>query len=129
MLCLTAGVLTAALAWDGFTLAWTHSIEKIRWEEDYAVQGQVLLLTEARVRGSGAGMEPPEGARLDEQGVWHYVPKLPPLPVLRITQSAYTAGYELCHAGRCQVLPDLLPGVPDGVVEIAPCPSSAEAPP
>ena len=121
MLCLAAGSLAAVLALDTFTLAWTHSIEKIRWEEDYAVQGQVLRLTEARIRGSGAGMEPPDGARLDSQGVWHYVPALAPLPVLRLTQSAYTAAYELCHAGRCQVLPEVLPGLADGVVEIRAC--------
>ena len=47
------------------TLAWTHSIEKQRWEEDYAVQPgataeapPVLQALAARVRGSAAGMEP-----------------------------------------------------------------------
>ena len=48
-----------------FTLAWTHSIEKVRWEEDYRVeldpltQLPVLHATAARIQGSAAGMEPP----------------------------------------------------------------------
>ena len=55
------GHAPAFVATDHFTLAWTHSIEKVRWEEDYAVRfdavlGQpVLHAVQARVRGSGAG--------------------------------------------------------------------------
>ncbi|WP_077036863.1 DUF1850 domain-containing protein [Pelomonas sp. KK5] len=124
-LCLAAGTLAVALGWDQFTLAWTHSIEKIRWEEDYRVEAGALLLTEARIRGSGAGMEPPDGARLDAQGVWHYRPALPPLPALRLTQSPYTAGYELCHDGRCRPLADFMPGLQDGVIVAAPCSSES----
>jgi hypothetical protein len=119
-LCVAAGGVVVALAVESFTLAWTHSIEKLRWEEDYRVEGALLRLTEARVRGSGAGMEPPEGARL-EDGVWHYVPALAPLARLRLTQSHYTSGYELCHDGGCAPLADLVPGLPDGVVELSAC--------
>lgn len=120
-LCLAAGGLAVTLAFESFTLAWTHSIEKIRWEEDYRVEGPSLRLTEARIRGSGAGMDPPEGARLDARGVWHYVPSLPLLPMLRLTQSGFTAGYTLCHGGACQPLEALLPGLQDGVVEVRAC--------
>ncbi|HMV06309.1 MAG TPA: DUF1850 domain-containing protein, partial [Accumulibacter sp.] len=42
MLCLTAGALSALLAADAFTLAWTHSIEHVRWEEDWRVVGDRL---------------------------------------------------------------------------------------
>ena len=31
-LCVAAGGLVVTLAMESFTLAWTHSIEKIRWE-------------------------------------------------------------------------------------------------
>ena len=61
-LCLAAGAASAVLALNGFTLAWTHSIEKIHWEEDWRVEGRALVITEARIRGFGAGMEPPAGA-------------------------------------------------------------------
>ena len=119
--CVAAGSVVVALAIESFTLAWTHSIEKLRWEEDYRVEGTALRLTEARIRGSGAGMEPPDGARLDEHGVWHYVPALAPLAVLRLTQSSYTRGYELCHGTKCTPLTEIVPGLPEGVVELGAC--------
>lgn len=123
-LCVAAGGLVVALALDSFTLAWTHSIEKIRWEEDYRVVGTHLVLEEARIKGAGAGMEPPPDARL-ENGVWHYRPKLPPLEKLRITHSPYTAGYEICADGSCKPLTAVLPGLPAiDVVEVRPCPAA-----
>ena len=123
-LCVAAGGVVVALALQSFTLAWTHSIEKVRWEEDYRIEGSALRLTEARIRGSGAGMDPPQGARL-EHGVWHYTPTLPELPVLRLTQSRFAQGYELCHDGSCRPLIDHLPGVADGIIEITACAAAA----
>ena len=137
-----ATVLPAATA----TLAWTHSIEKIRWEEDWAVAasapsaalppvtastppmaGPGVTIAEARIRGSGAGMEIPEGAVLRD-GVWHYRPGLPPLPAVRLTHSPYVAPYTLCVAGDCRPLPGWLAGggaIPDNaVIELRPCPAS-----
>lgn len=120
-LCLAAGLLTATLPLSAFTLAWTHSIEKIRWEEDYRVVDSRLVLEEARIRGSGAGMEPPVGARL-ENGVWHYHPRLPPLEQLRLTHSPYAAGYEICNAGRCTALATILTGLPEfALIEVSAC--------
>ncbi len=122
MLCLAAGAVSAALAIDGFTLAWMHSIEKVRWEEDWRVAGHALVITAARIRGSGAGMEPPPGAVLKD-GVWHYRPVLPPQKVLRLTHSPYARGYELCVEGRCRRLADHLPGIDNNaVIELRECP-------
>ena len=119
--CIAAGGLVVALAAESFTLAWTHSIEKIRWEEDYRVAGSRLELTEARIRGTGAGMEPPPGSRL-EGGVWHYAPHLAPLEVLRLTHSRYAAGYELCLPGGCAPLAASAPRAGDGdVIEVRAC--------
>jgi hypothetical protein len=121
-LCLAAGAISAVLAVDGFTLSWVHSIEKIRWEEDWRIEGHALLVTEARVRGSGAGMEPPAGSWF-KSGIWHYRPALPPQAVLRLTHSPYAAGYTLCTAGLCLPLADHLPGMEDNaVIEIRECP-------
>lgn len=107
---------------DSFTLAWTHSIEKVRWEEDYAVvpgqaKGQlpVLRAMKARVRGSGAGMEPPPDARL-RNGWYEYTPQIPYPAELRLTRSGFTADYEWCSAGPCRPLSDLLPS--DGGVTV-----------
>ena len=97
-LCLAVAMtIRAALPIDAFTLAWTHSIEKIGWEEDWRVDGHRLRLVAARVRGSGAGMEPPAGARLRD-GVWEWQPTLAPLARLRLAVSPYTDDYRLCTA-------------------------------
>ena len=63
-LCLASAGVVKALSIAAFTLAWTHSIEKIEWQEDWRVTPQGLELAQARVKGSGAGMEPPPEARL-----------------------------------------------------------------
>ena len=120
-LCVAAGGLVITLALESFTLAWTHSIEKIRWEEDWRVAGDSLVLVEARVRGSGAGMEPPADSVLKD-GVWHYDPHVPPLHVLRLTHSSFTAGYEICSAGRCGPLAADAPRAGNGdVIELSAC--------
>jgi hypothetical protein len=126
-LCLAAGALAASLALQSFTLAWTHSIEKIRWEEDWQVSGNRLWLVAARIRGTGAGMEPPAGAVLRD-GTWHYPPAVAPLPALMLAHSPHAAGYEFCAGGACRPLAALMPGLPeDAVVEIAPCAGSTAA--
>lgn len=121
-LCLAAGTIAAVIAAETFTLAWTHSIEKIRWEEDWHVDGDVLTVVEARIRGTGAGMEPPPDAVL-EGGIWRYRPTLPPQTTLKLTHSPYTSGYELCVAGHCAPLAEQLPGIqPLDLIELRPCP-------
>ena len=120
-ICLAAGVIAATLPLSAFTLAWTHSIEKIRWEEDYHIVNSRLVLDEARILGSGAGMEPPADAQL-KNGAWHYQPKLPPLERLRLAHSPYTAGYEICSADGCNLLSTLLVGLPDfALVVVSAC--------
>jgi hypothetical protein len=113
MLCLSAGALSASLAVLEFTLAWTHSVEHLRWEEDWRIEGGLLHADAARVRGSGAGMDIPAGARKID-GVWHYRPSLSPQPRLRLAHSRHAASYELCTPGQaCQPLAAYLPGLPD----------------
>lgn len=105
-LCLgLAGVVWASLPLTQFTLAWTHSIEKIRWEEDYQVTEQGLVLQQARVKGSGAGMEIPDGAELRE-GSWHYQRPLPPLNPLRLGRTPEAGDYQLCEDQRCRPMSD-----------------------
>lgn len=106
-LCLAAAVLSVSLPLQSFTLAWTHSIEKVRWEEDYQVTAAGLHLVEARIHGSGAGMEPPEGAVL-ERGVWHYRPPLQALPSIRLARSGHVPDYQLCWNGACRQLRELV---------------------
>ena len=61
-----------------------------------------LELVEARVQGSGAGMEPPEGARL-AGGWWTWRPARPPQRELLLAASGATGGgWTLCAAGACR---------------------------
>ena len=120
-LCIAANGVVTALAIESFTLAWTHSIEKILWEEDYRVEGEGLRLVEARIRGSGAGMEVPDDARL-VNGVWHYTPPLGLLERLRLTHSPYAEGYSFCQGGECVPLIQHAPAVQaDDVIEVFVC--------
>lgn len=97
-----------------FTLAWTHSIEKVRWEEDYAVQENptpdqppVLIALKARIKGSAAGMEPPDDAVL-KNGWFEYAPRQTTVSELRLTRSEFTADYDWCVDGRCQSMSTLI---------------------
>ncbi len=126
-LCLAAGALSATLAVQGFTLAWTHSIEKVRWEEDWRIEGRQLVIVAARIRGFGAGMEAPEGAIL-RNGYWHYRPAVAPLDRLTLAHSPYTSGYELCADGNCNPLTDLLPGIAEsGTIVLTACTAHLES--
>jgi len=120
-LCLTAGAITATLAIHSFTLAWMHSVEKVRWEEDWRIEGQQLQIVAARIKGSGAGMEPRAGVTLHD-GAWSYRPVVPAMERLLLAHSPYTSGYEFCSDGACQPLTGFLPGIEDsGIIILTPC--------
>ena len=92
---------------DRITLAWEHTVEKVRWEEDYELQDSLLLLTEARVRGTGAGMDIPDDA-VFAGGVWRYRPNLPPLAQITLTNLMLPLGYDMCVAAKCSRLRELI---------------------
>jgi hypothetical protein len=117
--CLAAGATVVKLALSSFTLAWTHSIEHVRWEEDYRVAGERLELVQARIQGSGAGMEPPPDAKLSG-GWWTYAPADRWHAELRLTRSPYTSDYELCTAGGCRPLSEVLPQR-EGITRVYSC--------
>lgn len=116
-----------------FTLAWTHSIEKVRWEEDYAIERSdnperrpVLKALSARVRGSAAGMEPPDDAVL-LNGWYEYQPQTWSPQGLRLTRSIYTADYQWCVNGHCEPLGRWLPSDGD-ITVLTPCEAPAGEP-
>lgn len=116
-LCILAAGKATVLAVSAFTLAWTHSVERTEWREEWLVEPAGLRLVEARVRGSGAGMEPAEDAVL-EDGWYVYRPFRPPQASLLLAASGATGeGWRLCAAGECRPLGALA----GEAVEIAPC--------
>jgi len=102
-LCIVVGTALVSIPAQRFTLRWQHTIEKILWEEDYVVAGEWLYLTGARVRGSGAGMEPPPDA-IKVGSAWHYRPADRWHREVRLARSAHGADYELCIDGACRPL-------------------------
>jgi len=122
-LCVISGAAMALLSLpEGqFTLAWSHSVEKVRWEEDYAVAPEMLTVVEARIKGSGAGMEPPADAVRRPGGWLAYRPSVGVLPRVSLAASIYTADYVICVAGKCRPLGEILPGRVSAGVSLEPC--------
>lgn len=118
-LCIVAGSAGIMLAWSAFTLSWTHSVEKIEWQEDWQIVDGALMVVEARVQGTGAGMEPPADARF-AGGWWHYRPQIGPLPSLTLARSGATGDWRLCSGADCVDLAGLTGGA-SGTVSLLPC--------
>jgi hypothetical protein len=120
-LCIASGALSVRLALAAFTLAWTHSVEKVPWEEDWRVTPDGLQLLESRIVGSGAGMEPPPEARR-ENGVWRWRPRVPPVRELTLARSGATASWRLCADGRCRGFDEMLGPATGMPVTLSVCP-------
>lgn len=92
------------LAAAAFTLSWSHSVERTEWHEEWQLTPAGLELIAAQVKGSGAGIDPPENAVL-EDGWWKYAPTIAPLPRLVLAASGATiSGWSLCTQDTCLTL-------------------------
>lgn len=113
--CLLAGGVALAVA-QGFTLSWTHSVERVAWRERWHVEAGALVMDEAAVKGSGAGMEPGAGAVLRDG--WWVWPGTVTTPELRLGASGATpGGWRLCTDAGCREI-----GAAAGeAVVLAPC--------
>lgn len=120
-LCITGGAVTVKLAVAAFTLVWTHTIEKVPWEEDWRVEPDRLVLLESRIKGSGAGMEPPADAKLVD-GFYTWRPADPDRAeiVLRRSSADGVGDWMLCTAGPCRPLGAIV-GADADPVRLAPC--------
>lgn len=114
MLCLTAASMAVPLLSATVTLAWIHSVERIAWEEDWRWTPAGLEIVAARVRGSGAGMEPPPEARLVD-GAWTWRPAVPPRSEVVLRRSGATADWRVCLSGECRPMTAYLPAEADPV--------------
>jgi hypothetical protein len=106
-LCVASAGGVKVLALTAFTLAWTHSVEKVEWQEDWRVTPAGLQLAEARVKGSGAGMEPAPEARLSG-GWFRWKPARPAMPELVLGHSGAAGEWRLCADGKCRTLSEIL---------------------
>lgn len=100
-LCLVA--LSGVLLWRSeapeILLHWTHSVEKTEWQEVWRPAGDHLLLIEARIEGSGAGMEPPAEAR--RQGrFWVWAP-MRRFDRVELAQSGAAGMWKICDPQGC----------------------------
>jgi hypothetical protein len=116
----------AILPTDTVTLSWTHTVEGTRWEEDYAISNRKLVIREARVKRSGAGMDAPSDA-MWSGGWWHYVPSLGPLPQVVLANSVFAPGYRVCWGGKCSQLNDMLARSSFVKLEPRPCNSDSSS--
>jgi hypothetical protein len=101
------------LSMAAFTLAWTHSVEKTDWQEDWRITPKGLELVQARVKGFGAGMEPPADARLVD-GWFQWQPRRAPMPEVVLGNSGAAGEWRLCNDGSCRTLSEIF-GHPIGV--------------
>ncbi|MCH4543399.1 MULTISPECIES: DUF1850 domain-containing protein [Brucella/Ochrobactrum group] len=89
------------IAATSFLLSWTHSVEKVPWQESWNVTSQGLVLSEARIKGSGAGMDPPADAVL-KNGWYVYHPAIPPRREIVLAASGKTGGgWTFCSGQKC----------------------------
>jgi hypothetical protein len=129
-LCVLAPAAMLALAGSSFSLVWTHSVEKTEWRERWAVVGDRLVLQEARVRGSGAGMDPPDGSVL-RYGWWVYHADRAVGQLNLAVSGATGRGWQLCpgDGGPCHDLESELATAGQPPVRLrvqpGPCPGSA----
>lgn len=118
LLCVLAAGVTTRLAAAAFTLSWLHTVERTRWEEDWRVEPGRLVLVEARVEGSGAGMEPPlEAHGEDGRFVWRPNRTLSELILRRAPQAG---DWRLCLADGCRPLGERF-GTDADPVTLKPC--------
>jgi hypothetical protein len=101
MLCVATAAALMNWQVSTFTLSWIHSVEKTVWQEAWTIDAAGLTLREARVKGSGAGMDPGDGAQLVD-GWWVWQPQVPAIASLLLSASGDTASaWQLCVADEC----------------------------
>jgi hypothetical protein len=118
-LCLSAAGVAVTIAAQSFSLSWTHTVERTEWREEWRIEGDRLKLVQASVKGSGTGIDPPEGAILKD-GAYVWQPSLPPIPALTLRRAPQAGDWRLCAGGRCAPLDKWLGGEADPV-ELRPC--------
>ncbi len=117
--CLMVGAMALQLTAGTFTLQWTHSVERVAWQESWTVESDALRLDKSRIKGSGAGMEP--GPDAVWQDGWWVSPGHLSVPALSLAASGATGGgWTLCADKACQDI-GVISGKP---ITVTPCPAA-----
>jgi len=95
VLCLAGAGLTLHLAVTAFSLGWTHTVERTAWWEDWRIEADGLRLVRARIKGSGAGIDPPPEARLVD-GWFTWVPRDSWRNSIVLRRASGTGDWQLC---------------------------------
>lgn len=122
-LCLALGAVIVALGSDAAELRWTHSVQKTQWREHWRATENSLVLDQAAVQSSGAGMEPGENAVLRD-GFWIWRPSLPPQKAVTLTRSPFTGeDWQICVPDSgCRPVGSYFTDIaPDQAVTLQPC--------
>lgn len=119
-LCVIGAGETTRIAATLFSLSWIHSVEKIPWQEYWQIAPGALVVTEARIKGSGAGMEPPaDAALIDGWYVWRPTDPVRTEIVLRNVPNI--SPWTICFdGGRCSTFEALLGREADPIT-LKPC--------
>ena len=120
--CVMLGAASVMLAAPVFTLDWQHSVEHVTWRETWGVEAEGLVLQESAIKGSGAGMEPGETARLVDG--WWVSPGGLVVRDLNLAASGATGGgWRFCADGSCREI-GATAGAP---LRITPCAQALSA--
>ena len=112
--CFIAGGIAKTLQVTAFTLAWTHSVQKTEWQEDWQVLAGGLTLIEARIKSSGAGVDPPPDARLID-GWWRWRPAAASHSEVVLAHSGAAGDWRVCRNGACTPLHETIGAATDPV--------------
>ena len=103
-LCLASVGAVKTLSIAALKLVWTHSIEKVDWQQDWRITPKGLELVQARAKGSGAGMEPPPPEARLVDGWFQWRPSRAPMPEVVRGNSGAAGEWRLCSEGPCKTL-------------------------
>ena len=121
-LCLAGAGLSLHLSIATFTLGWTHSDERTAWEEDWRVEADALVLLQSRIKGSGAGMEPPPDSRLID-GWFAWTPDNPRRTQIVLRRALGVGDWQFCVAAKpCRPLGEFLGDGDADPVTLTACP-------
>jgi len=124
VICIAFAGKVLTIAATAFSLSWVHSVEKTEWREDWRVIEGKLQLERAWVKGSGAGMEPGDTARL-HAGWWVWEPYIPPVPELNLaTSGATVSGWKFCAGSGAPCIE--LDDQNSDIIKLAACKESGE---